>query len=199
MSRVWLIAACVWVSAVGTAGGQSVWSAANSPYADHRARAVNDIVTVVIGESSESKRSAQTKTSKENSVQAGLGSFPGVLHIEAVLKKIFKIDASAKSAHEGKGNIDRSDSVTATITARVVKVFENGNLLIEGRRAVAVNDETQYLVLSGVIRPQDVGVDNMISSTKVADAEIHMEGSGILAEKQRPGMLQRVLDWLWLF
>lgn len=194
-----LAALVIWVSAAAPAHSQSIWSAVGSPYADHRARAVNDIVTVVIGESSESKRSAQTKTSKENSIGAGLGSFPSVFGIEAALKKVFRIDAQAKSAHEGKGNIDRSDTVTATITARVVKVLENGNLLIEGRRAVAVNDETQYLVLSGVIRPQDVALDNTIPSTKVADAEIHMEGSGVLAEKQRPGILQRVLDWLWLF
>ncbi len=201
MRHVWCVALCLWFGAAGSAGAQSIWSAsAGSLYADHRARAVNDIVTIVIGESSESKRSAQTKTSKESSIEAGLDRFPdAVIRLENLLMKLFRIKASGKSAYEGKGNIDRSDTVTATITARVVKVLENGNLLIEGRRAVAVNDETQYLVLSGVIRPQDVSIDNTISSTKVADAEIHMEGSGILAEKQRPGILQRVLDWLWLF
>jgi flagellar L-ring protein precursor FlgH len=179
---------------------QSLWTdQARGLYTDARARNVNDIVTILIVEESKSERSAQTKTSKESTVEAGLNRFPKFLGLENTLKKVFRLDVDAKSTFEGKGDINRSDKVTAQISARVVKVLENGSLLIEGRRAVAVNDEVQFLVVSGIVRAEDVSADNTVRSTQVADAEVRMEGSGVLAEKQRPGILQRLLDWLWLF
>ena len=179
---------------------QSLWTdQARGLYTDVRARNVNDIVTILIVEDSKSERSAKTTTSKESSVDAGLNTFPKYFGLENTLKKIFRVDVDAKSKFEGKGDINRSDKVTAQISARVVKVLENGNFLIEGRRAVAVNDEVQFLVVSGVVRPEDVTPDNTIKSTQIADAEVRMEGNGVLAEKQHPGILQRLLDWLWLF
>ena len=179
---------------------QSLWSdQAKGLYTDSKARNVNDILTILIVEESKSERSAQTKTSKDSSVEAGLNKFPQFLGLENTLKKIFRVDVAAKSTFEGKGDINRSDKVTAQISARVMKVLENGTLLVEGRRAVAVNDEVQFLVLSGLVRSEDVSPDNTVRSTQLADAEIRMEGSGVLAEKQRPGILNRLLDWLWLF
>ena len=83
--------------------------------------------------------------------------------------------------------------------ARVVKVLDNGNMVVEGRRSVIVNDETQVITLSGVIRPQDITSTNTVLSSQVADAEIQMVGRGVLAEAQRPGILYRLLDWLRLF
>lgn len=189
-----------WVFLPGSLSAQSLWTdQARSLYTDVRARNVNDIVTILIVEESESKRTAQTKTSKDSSVEAGIDQAPKFLGLEKTLKKFFRLDFDAKSSFEGKGDINRSDKVTAQISARVMKVFENGALLIEGRRAVAVNDEVQFLVLSGLVRAEDVTPDNTVKSTQIADAEIRMEGNGVLAEKQRPGILNRLLDWLWLF
>ena len=89
--------------------------------------------------------------------------------------------------------------MTGQIAARVVKVLDNGNMVVEGRRSVVVNNETQVITLSGVIRPEDVTSNNTILSSQVADAEIQMEGRGVLAEAQSPGILFRFLDWLNLF
>ncbi|HLC41844.1 MAG TPA: flagellar basal body L-ring protein FlgH [Methylomirabilota bacterium] len=195
----WLVIVFL-VSSPIALSAQSLWTdQARSLYPDVRARQVNDILTILILEDSKSERSAQTKTSKDSSVEAGLNEFPKFMGLEKVLKKVFKLDFDAKSNFEGKGDINRSDKVTAQISARVVKVLENGAMLIEGRRAVAVNDEVQFLVLSGLVRSEDVTPDNTVKSTQIADAEIRMEGSGVLAEKQRPGILNRLLDWLWLF
>jgi len=85
------------------------------------------------------------------------------------------------------------------VAARVVKVLDNGNLLIEGRRSLVVNTETQNITISGVVRPQDVTAANTVLSSQIADAEVQMEGDGLLAEAQRPGILYRILDWLGLF
>jgi len=89
------------------------------------------------------------------------------------------------------------------VTDKVEKLhnvdISNGNLLIEGRRSVAVGQETQNLVLSGIVRPQDVAPDNTVSSAFVADAEVRLDGRGIISEKQKPGFFGRLFDWLGLY
>jgi flagellar L-ring protein precursor FlgH len=111
----------------------------------------------------------------------------------------FALNIEGSASHDGGGRIESSDRVTGRITARVVKVLDNGNLVIEGRRAVLVNGETQTITLSGVIRPQDVTAANTVTSDQVSDAEVQMTGRGLLADSQRPGLLYRLLDWLRLF
>jgi flagellar L-ring protein precursor FlgH len=175
--------------------------AAGHIFADHRARAVNDIVTIIVLEQSTQSRSANTSTSKDTSRSASINDFPGLAFTtrNARAAEYLKFDIAAAAKHEGKGAIDRSDRVTAQIPARVVKVFDNGNLLIEGRRAILVNDETQTATISGVVRPQDITGANTVLSSQIADAEVQIVGKGVLAEAQRPGIIYRLLDWLGLF
>jgi flagellar L-ring protein precursor FlgH len=170
-------------------------------FADHRARAVNDIVTIVVVEQSTQSRSANTTTSKTTSRTASVNDFPGLAlpTRNAKLAENLKFDIAGAAEHEGKGSIDRSDRLTAQIPARVVKVLDNGNLVIEGRRAVLVNDETQVATISGVVRPQDITGGNTVLSSQIADAEVQIVGKGVLAEAQRPGLIYRLLDWLRLF
>ena len=203
------------------AWGQSLYSEGApgaSLFTDQRARAVNDLVTILIVEQSSSSRTANTKTSKESSRSAGVTEFPTILDpvtrrvvkpvIDPLLgyqgpselvKERLKLDLEAKASHDGKGSIDRSDRISAQMPARVIKVLDNGHMVVEGRRAIIVNDETQVITLSGVIRPQDITSTNTVLSSQIADAEIQMVGRGVLAEAQRPGILYRLLDWLRLF
>ena len=187
-------------------------------FADHRARGVNDIVTILIVEQASSSRSANTTIQKDASRTASVGKFP--TFFDPIAKKVVKpitdpvvgytdpsqylgealtLDATGRSSHTGKGSIERTDRVSGQIAARVVKVLDNGNLLVEGRRAVVVNNETQMLTISGMVRPQDVTASNTVLSSQIADAEVQMEGQGLLAEQQRPGWLFRILDWIRLF
>jgi flagellar L-ring protein precursor FlgH len=78
-------------------------------------------------------------------------------------------------------------------------MLPNGNLFVKGRREIRVNHETQYLTLSGIIRPEDIGPDNEISSVYVADARIGYAGTGPVADKQKPGWLGRIVDHVWPF
>ncbi len=187
-----------------SAGAQSLWrdgGVGGSLFADHRARAVDDLVTIVVVEESTTSRSANTKTSKSTSRVAALNDFPGLMlpTRNATAAANLKLDLSGKAEHEGKGSIDRSDRLTAQIPARVVKVLDNGNLVIEGRRAVLVNDETQVATISGVVRPQDITGTNTVLSSQIADAEVQIVGRGVISEAQRPGILYRILDWLRIF
>jgi flagellar L-ring protein FlgH len=203
------------------AHGQSLWregASGGSLFIDHRARAVNDIVTILIVEQATSSRTANTSTSKDTSRNVAVTQFPTMFDSLArvVVKPVVKswlgwktpsqfaeqdlnLGIESKGSHDGKGNIDRTDKVTGQLPARVVKVLDNGNLVVEGRRALLVNDETQIMTLSGIIRPEDINSSNSVLSSQIADAEIQMVGRGILAEAQRPGIIYRFLDWLGLF
>ena len=85
------------------------------------------------------------------------------------------------------------------MSARVMNILENGNFIIEGRRQVTVNTEDQYLILTGIIRPDDIATDNTILSQYLADAKIVYTGKGVVDDKMRPGWLTRIVDWVWPF
>lgn len=181
---------------VGESSGESLWRDVGHGFlfTDSKARHAGDIVTVLVTESSSLNRQAETNTKKESDNSGNLSSFFGV-NLGDYTKYAFE----GENEHKASGSVTRSDEVTASVAARVVKVLPSGNLIIEGRRAVRTNDESQYVAISGVIRPVDITPANTILSSQIADAEIILEGKGVLAEKQRPGMLNRFADWLFLY
>ena len=80
-----------------------------------------------------------------------------------------------------------------------LEVLPNGNMLIEGRRNIKVNNEDQEIILEGTIRPRDIGADNVINSIFIADARISYAGRGIISDRQSPGWLMNIVDKLWPF
>ena len=175
----------------------------NSLFTDVRARGLNDIVTIVVNESSVGGNNANTDTSRDTNTAAGVTSLLG--YEGAILDMLRKGTTSISLAGthsnslKGAGKTSRDGNLTATISARVVKVLANGNFLIEGRRQVTVNAEDQYLIITGIIRPIDVAFDNTILSQYIADAKLVYTGSGVVDDKMRPGWLTRVADWVWPF
>jgi flagellar L-ring protein precursor FlgH len=109
------------------------------------------------------------------------------------------MSGAGQSDYEGKGSTTRTDKASGVMTARVVRVEDSGNLVVEGRRLVAVHEETLTVVLSGLVRPQDVGADNIVRSSQLADAEIRIEGKGVISRRQQPGVFHRLFDWLGFF
>ncbi|HDG98416.1 MAG TPA: flagellar basal body L-ring protein FlgH, partial [Desulfobacterales bacterium] len=107
--------------------------------------------------------------------------------------------ASMSNSFDGSGSTSRDETMTASITARVVEVLPNGNLYIRGTRQIKVNNEVQYITLSGLIRPYDISPDNTVLSSYIADAKIEYTGKGAVSDKQRPGWLMRLLDYVWPF
>lgn len=186
----------------------SLWSDERgiSLYPDRRARRVGDVVTVRIVEDPEAELNANTKTSRSSSIDAQL-KFLG--YMKALADKNSRlaqnpgeddlIKAGLGMSFDGKGSSDREGHVKAYVSAVVVKVLPNDNLYINGKREIKVNNETQYITVSGVIRPEDISPTNEISSTYVADAKIVYSGIGPLADKQKPGWLGRIIDYVWPF
>jgi len=190
------------LQSAGSSSADSLWrnTGRGSLFTDVRAGSVGDIVTVVVVESARSDLKAETNAKKDSQNAFTLSNFFGNTHFGAARGgNRGRFDFTGNNEHKGAGNISRADTVTARIPARVMKVLDSGHLLIEGRRAIVVNDETQTLAFTGLVRPNDITPDNTVSSAQVADAEITILGKGILAEKQRPGILQRLFDFLGIF
>ncbi|MGE4297831.1 MAG: flagellar basal body L-ring protein FlgH [Desulfovibrionaceae bacterium] len=181
-------------------------------FADNRARRVGDIVQVNIVETSTAKNKAETSADRDNSMTIGVENWFGkdtvgllpiagarVLGMKGATGTTPLIKASSVSAFEGTGETKRENNFTATVSARVVRLLPGGVMQVEGGSEIRVNDETQILVVRGLVRPSDVGSDNSVLSTQLADARIEYYGKGVLADKQRPGWLSRILENIWPF
>src|SRR5664279_1431227 len=141
--------------------GGSLWQASSGGLVeDFKARAKGDTVTVVITETASASKSATTSTNRTTALSAGVPNFMGLeTNVTGIskwmdLSKLLNADTSSK--YDGSGSTTRKENLNATITARVIDVLANGNLLIEGRRNVMVNNEDQIIVLTGTVRPRDI-------------------------------------------
>lgn len=191
-----LMAALVSASASGAAA-ESLWAKAQETqsgfagglYADARARRVGDLVTIIIVERAEATSAASTGSEREGSLKIGPG--------QGLLDFIPLLGASGGSAFDGSGRTVRTGSVKAQMTARVVEVLPGGALRVEGRQTIVINEEHQEIVLTGIVRPEDISRENTVLSTYVADAQIVLRGTGALGAEQKPGILTRIFDWLF--
>jgi len=188
-------------------------SGMNGLFLDTKARTAGDIVTVKIEESSKATNKANTKTARDSSLSAGIEALMGIEDwwedkvlrwLGSNMPKVnpfgsASVKGSMSSDFEGDGSTTRSGDLTAYITCRVTDVLPNGNLRIIGTREVMVNHENQVIILSGVIRPRDIGDDNIIKSIYVSDAKIAYSGSGVIDDRQRPGWMANFLNTVWPF
>lgn len=184
--------------------GASLWDDRGGAFfADHRARKVNDVVTIVVDESAKASKAAGTALSRQSSADLGISAFFGLE--KSVASKNGNVDPAAlvkadgKTAFDGSGKTTREETLTTTVTAVVKEILPSGNMLIEARRDVGVNGEKQVMLLHGVIRPEDVDGFNSVPSSRVAQARIEYYGEGVISEKQNPGWMAKIVDHLWPF
>ncbi len=184
----------------------SLWTERASLYEDTRARRLNDLITIRVLETIAGSGKADTKTARKSDVDAGVDTIFGIppdLNLKNLYGKGFgfkpSVKGSADSDFQGSGATTREGKLIGTITAKVVEVMPNGNLVIESRKEITINHEKQILVLMGMIRPEDVMFDNTVLSSKIANAEIFLVGDGIIQDKQSPGWLARFVDRVWPF
>ena len=189
----------------------SLWKDAASLYEDRKARRVNDLLTILIAENVSATNTASTNDSRDSSGNYAVADLFGAntdfgIQGLPLLKKLYPAtkftptaSGSSKSSFAGKGDTSRKGTITATITAKVVEVMPNSNMVVESRKEVVVNNEKQIVVLRGIVRPDDISTTNTIISTYVADAQIYLVGDGVLADKQSQGWLVRALDSVWPF
>jgi flagellar L-ring protein precursor FlgH len=180
---------CAAVFQTVPASGTSI----NNLYSDHRAMRNDDILTVMIVEQAKAGSESKTNTSKENSMGLKGGGGSGALGFIPTLG----VSGSNSVGYDGKGGTSREGNLVATISARVVKVLDNGNLVIEGSKVVEINDEKEIIKVTGIVRPQDIQQNNVVYSSSLADAQITYAGKGEANTGRRPGVLARFLNWIF--
>jgi len=155
-------------------------------FEDHTARRIGDILTVQLDEDTKAKKKSDLDASKKTSISV---TAPNIMGMDPSM--IFGKDLSATLASEhdfeGEGEANQSNSLTGDISVTVVDVFPNGNLRIRGEKRVTLNDGSEYVRLSGIVRPIDIDASNTISSSKVADATIMYTGDGSVANASKMG------------
>jgi len=175
----------------------------NNLFADYKARNVNDSITIVIEESSSGLNKAATNTSRQTSTDARISALFGIdtsiIKANPNMGAQIAAGGSSSNSMKGVGDTSRGNTLVARISGRVIQVLDNGNLLVEGRKQVTINAEDQYIIVTGIVRPQDVSATNHVYSQHLADARIVYTGSGVIDDKSRPGWGTRILDWVWPF
>ncbi|HTZ40569.1 MAG TPA: flagellar basal body L-ring protein FlgH [Syntrophales bacterium] len=187
------------VTPTPTAG--AIWAGANSfnlLFTDRKARNIGDVVTIVVDENSQGANNAYTEAKRDSTTAAGIAGFVNNTSGATIIPS-YSIGGTSNYDHKGTGQTNRDGSLKGRISARVVRVLPNGNFVIEGRRMLTVNAEDQFMVITGMIRPDDITTDNLVNSQYIADARIVYTGKGVVDEKMRPGWGTRVLDWVWPF
>jgi len=165
-----------------------------SLYTDKKAKQIEDIITVIIMEEAQARNDTRTETDVKSSVDLNLSPGSGLLkNFVPGVGMGFSNDAD----YDGRGKTSRKGLVKAKVSARIVAVYDNGNLLIEGNKEVVINNETEIIRVSGIIRPEDVEFNNTIVSYKIADARITYTGKGDTQNAHRPGFFTRFFNWLF--
>ncbi|RMH40720.1 MAG: flagellar basal body L-ring protein FlgH [Deltaproteobacteria bacterium] len=168
-------------------------------FEDDRAGRVGDILIVRIEESEQATRDATTKLARSTQRSASASGLLGSAASAVGLDSAGLIGLSSERTFDGSGKIERKGRLVATLPVRVRRVLPNGDLFVEGTKVIMVGAEEHHLYVSGLVRPVDIGPDNTISSTRLADAEIEYTGRGDVTQQTRQGWLARLLDTIMPF
>jgi flagellar L-ring protein precursor FlgH len=188
------LAVLVFFLASGTAGATSLYPQDQpSRFASIKAHRVGDVVTVLIVESASGQNRTTLRSSKESEVTMEGGPWSGVLDF----LPLFKGGLEVSDALDGQGTQTVRGNLKARLTAKVVEVLPNGNLVLEGTRRISLNGDVDEITLRGIVRPQDIGPDNTVLSTYLADAQITYEGEGAVRHTGHRGILLRILSWFF--
>ena len=163
-----------------------------SMFADRKAHAVGDVVTVLITESTVASQDAQSSDQRSLDAKAGGGS-----GLFGILKLVPKATLSGGTDHKGSGTTTRNSKLATTITCKVVEITPAGLFVLKGERRLKVNADTQVIEFHGLARPEDVQPDNTIASGSVADAQIEVLGNGPIDRHVKTGILSRIFQFLF--
>ena len=162
-------------------------------FADLKARRVGDVLTIRLAESTNASKSAATKTAKTTAVNNTGPTIFGKT-ITAAGVPILTTTMNGADSFDGSGSSTQGNSLAGSLTVTVMDVQANGNLVIQGEKTLKLNQGDEFVRVSGVVRPADIGTDNTVTSDKVADAHISYSGKGVIDSSNRVGWLARFFN-----
>ncbi len=176
----------------------SLWrSGSRAFFKDQRAHQVGDILTVKVNINDTAQFQDETQRSRTTTEDSAITNFIGANTIVHPAKAVLPgtlLQTDGNSSTDGKGSINRQESLLTNVAAVVTQVLPNGNFVIEGKQEIRVNFEVRELVVAGVVRPEDIDSDNSIDLPKIAEARVAYGGRGQLTDFQQPPYGQQVMD-----
>ncbi len=179
----------------------SLWrNGSRSFFKDQRAHQIGDLLTVTVNITDQANFANETQRTRTVTEDSGITAFLGsnlLTGKTALPGRLLTADATSNS--DGKGTIQRAETLQTNIAAVVTQLLPNGNLVVEGKQEVRVNFEMRELIVAGIVRPEDIQSDNTIDSSKIAQARIAYGGHGQISDIQQPRYGQQVMDVLLPF
>src|ERR1700752_1077431 len=187
---------------IASYNANSLWrNGSRAFFRDQRAARVGDLLTVTVNITDKANLSNETQRSRVAKENSNITDFIGAKTITQPLKVLpgNLLATDSTSSADGKGSVNRQESLTTNVAAVVTQVLPNGNLVVEGKQEIRVNYEIRELIVAGVVRPEDIQSDNTSDSTKIAQARIAYGGRGQIMDVQQPRYGSQVVDVLLPF
>ena len=159
---------------------------------DAKAKRLHDLITIAVSEQTLAQASGDVTAQRNYSSNSAISALGGHISTGGV-NPLFS--AASTSSLKGKGQSDSNSVLRTTLAGEIVAVLPNGNMVVEARRAVTMNNEHRTFVLRGVVRPADIGPNNVVNSAAVAHLEIELKGKGVVSDGTRPNNVG--IRWLW--
>lgn len=186
----------------------SIFGQGDNPlFSDRKAMHVNDIVTVVISETAKSSNVGSKALAETDSSALGGGLFSSTGANGSVTNQVGNLNgfsnigftADSTNSYSGSGSATKDASFTTTIAARIVKIMQNGNYFVSGRREILVDNQKQLIQISGVIRPYDIDQFNKVNSSNMSDAKILYKTQGDTDRATQQGWGTKIVQSVWPF
>jgi flagellar L-ring protein precursor FlgH len=165
---------------------------------DVRAMRPHDLISVVVSESLAASTDGTVKNSRASNASSQVSSLIGVLHAGNALQNL--VNQSSSAGLNAQGTSATSSSLSTTFGGQVIEVLSNGMLVIEAAREVEFSQQTQTIMLRGLVRPEDISQQNQVLSTAISSLELEVRGKGIITDyTHRPNVLVRLLQRVLIF
>ncbi len=163
-------------------------------FEDNKAFRIGDVLSVTLLESTNASKSAATNTDKDDEIDLSASAIFGSSGPTINGNSVLSSSLDGEREFSGSGDSAQSNSLSGEIAVTVVDVLPNGNLSVRGEKIIGLNQGSEFIRISGLVRPQDVSSDNIVVSSKVANSRIFYGGGGVVAESNTRGWLSRFFD-----
>jgi flagellar L-ring protein precursor FlgH len=161
---------------------------------DYKARKVNDTLVILASVKTTATQSGDVNSSRAFQTASAITGFAGQTKTNGV-NPLF--DANSATTLKGSGATDSSTTFQTSLTAQVIAVLSSGNLVVEAQRKIFMNNQHEDITIRGVVRPNDIGPNNTVTSAALGNLEIEMKGKGIISDSTRPmNPITKAILWL---
>jgi flagellar L-ring protein precursor FlgH len=169
--------------------------------------AKHDLVQILVRETSRAESSHELETEKDYNIDWAIKAWPDIQLSDLLQLQMYagrttdlpRLDVEATKEFEGEGDYKREDDFTARLTAEVIDVLPNGNLVLEARTFIKTDEEEASIKVTGVCRPDDVTAANSVLSSQIHDLRVEKMHSGELKKTNEKGIIAKVLDTIFAF